>query len=179
MDIENSHLLYMITVLFILLWISRYQYLRLDTDKIGLLKKQITDETIPLMTRAGVFLSLAPYPDYPGYYSALTGSNEREVTGSPQCPASSYRQCTNNVGSPATRPEKNIDFFERSQVPSSDNKCEFGSTFSNCHQELQETELQQIQGAYCKIEKLKNSNNDSGRINIYDASPDVISKGTD
>jgi len=179
MDIEISHLLYMLLVLFILLWISRYLYLRIDDGKMGLLKRQISDKRIPLMTRAGVFLSLAPYPDYPGYYSALTETDEREVVGFPQCPASSYRQCTNNVGSPAARPEKNIDFFERSQVPSSDNKCEFGSTFSNCQQELQETELQQIQGAYCKIEKLKNSNTDFNRINVYDASPDIFSKGTD
>ena len=160
-------------------WICKYT--RLYTTKPHILNKvknQIRDQDLPLDTRLGIFCSLKPYSVYPGYYSPLSENTTQDYpsVGYPKCPATGYRQCTNNVYSAAVNPLANEDYFDRTQIPvGSDKKCQYGSTYSTCSPKPNQTELQQIQESYCKIKKLDNKGSvtDFSRINIYDTSEDI------
>ena len=165
-------------------WLCKYT--RLYTEKPEILnkvKQQIRAEEIPASTRLGIFCSLTPYKEYPGYYSPLSENTNYHYpeVGIPRCPATSYRQCTNNVYSPAIDPKDNEDFFDRTQIPiGSNNKCQYGSTYSSCYPKSNKTELQQIQESYCKIKNLENkaSVSDFSRVNIYNKK-DIVSRQDD
>ena len=160
-------------------WLCRYTHLYknkpVTLDKV---KHQIRDTRLPVDKRLGIFCSLIPYPNYPGYYSPLS-ENENYVypeVGSPRCPMNSYRQCTNNVYSQAVNPKDNEDFFDRTQIPvGSNNKCQYGSTYSTCYPLRHKTELGEIHASYCKIKNQENkgSVSDFSRVNIYNKSDDV------
>ena len=160
-------------------WIC--EYTRLYTkkpEKLLIVKNQIRDINIPIKTRLGIFCGLTPLPKYSGYYSGLPENTNFEYPniGFPKCPASGYRQCTNNVYSAAVDPKDNEDFFDRTQIPiGSNNKCQYGSTYSSCYQKPNKTEIQQLQESYCKIKDQENRGSlcDFKRINMYDRIPKI------
>jgi len=163
-------------------WLCKYT--RMYTEEPQVLRKvkeQIRSKDISYGQRLGVFCSLTPYPEYPGYYSALSEDTDlsHPVNGIPTCPSPSYSQCTNNVYSPAVNPKDNEDYFDRSLLPvGSNQKCRYASTYSSCFQKPNKTELQQIQEAYCKVKTLENHSDDGNRVNMYNMT-DNVSRGDD
>ena len=160
-------------------WLCKYTRLYVEKPQIlEKVKHQIRDIKLPFNKRLGVFCSLIPYREYPGYYSPLSESSRYQYpeVGTPRCPTNSYRQCTNNVYSQAINPKDNEDYFDRTHIPvGSNNKCQYGSTYSSCYPNLKNTELQQIQDSYCKIKNLENkaSVSDFSRVNIYNKTEEV------
>ena len=160
-------------------WLCKYTRLYKEKpDTLVKVKQQIRDTTIPVDKRLGIFCSLKPYRNYPGYYSPLSENTKYHYpeVGIPRCTATSYRQCTNNVYSPAIDPKDNEDYFDRTHIPvGSNNKCQYGSTYSSCYPNQNKTELEQIQDSYCKIKNLENKGStfDYKRVNVYNKTDEV------
>lgn len=165
------------------LWFCKYTYLHSqEPERMIVIKNQIRDPRLSLRQKLGVFCSLYPYPIYPGYYSAISEDTDKRhaSVGFPQCPASSYRQCVNNVYSATINPKDNEDYFKRSLLPvGANNVCQYGSTYSTCYPKTRLSELENIQEAYCRLENMKNDSGSGNRVNMYNMSCSNIERGDD
>jgi len=178
LKVTVCYLCVFVVSVFIGSWLCKYTRLYSEEPgKIDIIKKQIRDVSIPHTDRLGVFVSLQPLPKYSGYYSAESKdtSGRYPSVGFPECPATSYRQCSNNVFSPTQDVTKSDDFFDRRNFKESNEKCSYGSTYSSCYPEDIKKEIDQISEYYNRIKKMENikSNKTGNRVNIYNMSKEV------
>ena len=184
MDDILRALVYLVTLTFSVsmgLWLCKYTYLHSqEPEKLVVIKHQIRDSRLAPLNRVGVFCSLEPLPMYPGFYSGLSENTDKEhpSVGFPKCPASSHRQCTNNVYSAAVNPVDNEDYFDRSLIPiGSNNKCQYGSTYSSCYPKNPQTEAAELNQAACNIKDQVNDSSAGNRVNIYNMSNTEVWRG--
>lgn len=164
---ENPIVLLALVV--IIAWLLKYYSMTNKPETIGKFNSQIKDKNIPLLKRLGIFTFLEPLKKYPGFYSPYSMDDENKLdyekanVDFPNCPNSTYRQCTNNVYLPD---KDSSDFFIRRNFENSEGKCEYGATYSSCFTQPKMSELEEIKNSACRINKMKEPNT-ARRVNMF------------